>query len=43
MRQLITLAIVGSLIGVLLALVGTTGTREDDLARSIAQMVEKSR
>ncbi len=42
MRRLIAVVIVGSIV-VLVALLGKFGTREDDLARSIATMVEKSR
>ncbi len=41
MRQFITLAIVGSLLLALLALVSTTKPRDDDLSRSIAQMVKR--
>ncbi len=43
MRQLVAAVIVCSIVAVLLALAGTRGAREDDLARSITQMVEKSR
>ncbi len=43
MRPLIAVLIVGSMLVVLLALFGTGGTREDDLATSITQLVEKSR
>lgn len=44
MRPLIAALIVGSTLAVLLALFGTSGTPPDDeLARSITQLVEKTR
>ncbi len=43
MRVLLTVAIVGSILVALLVLFDRGKTQEDDLARSIAQMVEKSR
>ncbi len=43
MRQLITVVIVGSIFAVAIALLARTDAREDDLSRSISQMVETSR
>ncbi len=43
MRPLIAVLIVGSTLAVLLALFGTREAPDDDLARSITQMVERSR
>ncbi len=43
MRSLIAVVVVGSMVVALIALLGTRATREDDLARSITQLVESSR
>ncbi len=43
MRPLIAVLIVGSMLVVLVAILGSSRTRDDDLANSITQLVEKSR